>query len=225
MGKLAGTPSNPVRTRTPNLMEVSPYAWVLLPVLGAAIGYGTNLLAVRMIFRPIEPKNVLGFRVQGLIGRRQADIARSIGGVVGDHLLSHQDLVKALEAADLEGLLDRLLEDRLPEVLAGLKKNLGPLAGMLDAFLTAERMADLRRKLVRKLLEDREVLVTQLERALEEGLDVSAVVEQKVAEFPVRRLEELILHVAKRELRSIEVLGGVLGGLIGLVQVGLLALL
>ena len=206
-------------------MEVSPYAWALFPALGAAIGYGTNLLAVRMIFRPIEPRNLLGFRVQGLVGRRQAEIARSIGGVVGDHLLSHQDLVQALEKADLAGMLDRLLEDRLPEVLSGLKKNLGPLGGMLDAFLTAERLADLRRKLVEKLLEDREALVVQLERALEEGLNVSAIVEQKVAEFPVQRLETLILQVARRELRSIEILGGVLGGLIGVVQVALLALL
>ena len=206
-------------------MEVSPYAWVLFPALGAAIGYGTNLLAVRMIFRPIEPRNILGFRVQGLVGRRQADIARSIGGVVGDHLLSHQDLVQAMETADLAGMLDRLLEDRLPEVLRGLKKNLGPLGGMLDAFLTAERLADLRRKLVDKLLEDREALVVQLERALDEGLDVSAIVEQKVAEFPVQRLEALILQVARRELRSIEILGGVLGGLIGVMQVALLAVL
>ncbi|MEL6714072.1 MAG: DUF445 family protein, partial [Planctomycetota bacterium] len=59
--------------------------WLLLPLVGALIGYGTNRLAVRMIFRPIEPVRILGFRVQGLIGRRQAEIARSIGGVVGDH--------------------------------------------------------------------------------------------------------------------------------------------
>ena len=206
-------------------MPISPLAWVLLPLLGGLIGYGTNLLAVRMIFRPIRPRRILGFTVQGLVGRRQKEIARSIGGVVGDHLVNHKDLVAALERADLHGLLNRVLEDRLPEVLAGLKKSLGPLAGVLDSFLTQQRVADLRAKLVDKILENKESLILQLEKALEEGLDVKDLVERKVAEFPVERLEALILLVAKRELRSIEILGGFLGLLIGLLQTALLAIL
>ncbi|MFT5199130.1 MAG: uncharacterized membrane protein YheB (UPF0754 family) [Planctomycetota bacterium] len=206
-------------------MSLSPLAWILIPLLGAWIGYGTNLIAVRMIFRPIKPIHVLGFRIQGLVGRRQAEIARSIGGVVGDHLLSHADMVEALEKADLEGLLDQVLEDRLPEVLEGVKKSLGPMAGMLDMFLTPERLVEIRQTLVRKILDNRESLITALEQALEQGLDVNSLVESKVAEFPVERLEELILLVAKKELRSIEILGGVLGALIGLLQAGILSLL
>ncbi|MFT4648870.1 MAG: uncharacterized membrane protein YheB (UPF0754 family) [Glaciecola sp.] len=206
-------------------MSLSPLAWILIPLLGAWIGYGTNLIAVRMIFRPIKPVHVLGFRIQGLVGRRQAEIARSIGGVVGDHLLSHADMVEALEKADLEGLLDQVLEDRLPEVLEGVKKSLGPMAGMLDMFLTPERLVEIRQTLVRKILDNRESLITALEQALEQGLDVNSLVESKVAEFPVERLEELILLVAKKELRSIEILGGVLGALIGLLQAGILSLL
>lgn len=206
-------------------MSLSPLAWILIPLLGAWIGYGTNLIAVRMIFRPIKPVNVLGFRVQGLVGRRQAEIAKSIGGVVGDHLLSHADMMAALERADLEGLLDRILKDRLPEVLEGVKKSLGPMASMLDMFLTPERMDDIRKTLVRKILENRESLTLALEQALEQGIDVHSLVETKVAEFPVERLEELILLVAKKELRAIEILGGVLGALIGLVQAGILSVL
>lgn len=213
-------PSRPIQS-----MTLSPLAWFLIPLLGAWIGYGTNLIAVRMIFRPIKPVNILGFRIQGLVGRRQAEIAKSIGGVVGDHLLSHQDMLEAMEKADLEGLLDRILEDRLPEVLEGIKKSLGPMANMLDMFLTPERMVDIRKTLVRKILENKESLTVSLEQALEQGLDVHSLVETKVAEFPVERLEELILMVAKKELRAIEILGGVLGALIGLLQAGILSLL
>ena len=52
--------------------------------------------------------------------------------------------------------------------------------------------------------------------------DVPALVEKKVAAFEILKLERLILEVANRELRSIVVLGGVLGVLIGLAQVGFL---
>jgi uncharacterized membrane protein YheB (UPF0754 family) len=74
------------------------------------------------------------------------------------------------------------------------------------------------------VVEQRGSLVLEVEKALEEGLDVQAIVERKVAAFPVERLEALVLEVAARELRWIEVLGGVLGLLIGLLQVAVLAL-
>ena len=46
--------------------------------------------------------------------------------------------------------------------------------------------------------------------------------EDKVASFEILKLERLILEVANRELRAIVVLGGVLGIMIGLLQVGFL---
>ena len=45
-------------------------------------------------------------------------------------------------------------------------------------------------------------------------------VEAKVATFAVEKIEALVLEVAGRELQAIVVLGGVLGALIGLLQVG-----
>jgi uncharacterized membrane protein YheB (UPF0754 family) len=194
--------------------------WLVIPLVGALIGYLTNRLAVRMIFRPIEPVNVLGLRFQGLIGRRQPDLARSIGRVVGSHLLQHEDIARALASIDLAGLVDAGVERGLAPKLAELRKL--PMVGM---FLTDQRVAELRALFVKGLTSDRDSLASALEKAVEQGLDVHAVVERKVAAFPVEKLEALVLEVAQRELRSIEVLGGVLGFVIGVLQVVLLQLL
>ena len=201
-------------------MSVSPATWVVVPLLGAVIGYVTNRIAVLMIFRPIEPVNVLGLRVQGLIGRRQADLAASIGRVVGGHLVQHQDVVRALDKFDLEALIEGLLEKALAPKIEELRAM--PLIG---AFLNEERVADLRRSIARGIAKERELLLEKLEQAVEQGLDVQEIVTQKVAEFPVQKLESLVLEVASRELRAIELLGGVLGLLIGVGQVVLFALL
>lgn len=201
-------------------MELSPATWIILPSIGGVIGYFTNYLAVRMIFRPIHPRRFLGLRIQGLIGRRQAELAASIGRVVGGHLVQSGDVAAALANMDLEELLDGALS-------SGLESKLGELRRlpMIGALLTEERVADLRRSVVRSLVADRDGIAKALERGLDQGLDVHALVEEKVAAFPIQRLEELILEVASKELRSIEILGGVLGTLIGLLQVGLLAAL
>ena len=191
-----------------------------MPLVGGAIGYVTNRLAVKMIFRPIEPRRVLGVTVQGLIGRRQEEIAVSIGRVVGAHLVSHEDVVAAFESLDLEQLVDRAVARGLEPKIAELRRL--PLVGN---FLTDERVADLRSQFVRAMVDDKDALFEQLERAIEEGLDVQDVVTRKVRELRVERLESLILEVAARELRAIELLGGALGALVGLAQAALLHLL
>ena len=52
------------------------------PLIGAIIGWCTNYLAVKMIFRPYKPISFLGLKIHGLIPRRQSDLARSIGETI-----------------------------------------------------------------------------------------------------------------------------------------------
>ena len=185
--------------------------WIGAPLIGAFIGYVTNWLAVKMIFRPIRPVSVLGIKVQGLIGRRHRELAQSIGRAVGGHLLSHKDIVKSFNQIDLESLLTEVLDKGLQPKVSQLRAL--PLIG---GFLTPERVADLRAALVSGILEHKELIRDRIEGAVEQALDVQTLVAEKVAEFPVERVEKMILEVSSRELRAIELLGGVLGGLIGL---------
>lgn len=199
-------------------MTLGASAWIVMPLVGAAIGYLTNRLAVKMIFRPLEPRRVLGITVHGLIARRQSEIASSIGRVVGDHLVRHEDLVAAVGQLDVEQLVDRAIERGMSRKVEELRK-----VPLLGGLLTEGRVKDLRQRIVRSVVRDSQGLVEEFERAVEEGLDVRGIVTRKVAEFPVERLEALILEVASRELRAIELLGGALGFAVGLAQAGLMA--
>ncbi len=193
------------------------WTWITIPAIGGLIGWSTNWLAVKMIFRPIQPVRFLGIRIQGLVGRRQQDLAKAIGRVVGNHLVEHKDVVKSLNQLDftriLGGVLDRGLGPKIQEL-----RSL-PLIG---GFLTEARVADIRGSIVQGIMAHKETVLDEVERGLAAGLDVPQLVEAKVAAFAVEKLEALILEVASRELRAIEVLGGVLGALIGLAQVGFL---
>ncbi len=191
--------------------------WITIPAIGGVIGYVTNWLAVKMIFRPIRPVSVLGIKVQGLVGRRQKDLAASIGRVVGQHLLSHDDVVQAFGKIDFEKVLGDVLESGLAPKIAQLRGL--PLIG---GFLTPERVDDIKKSLIKGVLDRRETILLHLEDAVENGLDVAAIVERKMTDFSVEKVESIILEVANRELRAIEVLGGVLGVLIGVGQVLLL---
>jgi uncharacterized membrane-anchored protein YjiN (DUF445 family) len=170
-----------------------------------------------MIFRPMKPRRFLFFRVQGLVGRRQQDLAKAIGRVVGNHLVEHKDVVKALNKLDFAGILGK-------RARPGLGPKIQELRGLplIGGFLTEERVGDIRNSIVRRHHDPQGGRARRGRTRPEKGLDVPGLVEKKVAGFAIEKLEALILDVASRELRAIEVLGGLLGVLIGLAQVGFL---
>ena len=200
-------------------MPLTPdlWTWITIPAIGGLIGLTTNWLAVKMIFRPVQPRRLLFFKMQGLIARRQPEIAKAIGRVVGEHLVEQEDVVKSLNKLDFGGILGKVLERGLGPKIQELRSL--PLIG---GFLTEDRIADIKKSITDSIMEHRSAVLEEVQKGLSEGLDVPALVEKKVAAFEIIKLERLILEVASRELRSIVVLGGVLGVLIGLAQVGFL---
>ena len=71
--------------------------WAVPPLMGAAIGYATNFVAIRMLFRPLTRKRVLGIPVPltpGVIPRQRGQLARSIASVVSRELLT-PDAIRA----------------------------------------------------------------------------------------------------------------------------------
>jgi uncharacterized membrane protein YheB (UPF0754 family) len=69
------------------------------PIIGALIGYFTNWLAVKMLFRPYYPKKIGRLKVPftpGIIPKRKPALAKAVGKAVGEELLTKDDIVKAM---------------------------------------------------------------------------------------------------------------------------------
>lgn len=108
------------------LTEVLP--WVLPPLLGAAIGYVTNAIAIRMLFRPLTEKRVLGLRLPltpGIIPKQRYQLAESLGQMVSRELLTEEAVRRQLATEGfqnkLEENIDALLGDILSTPLATLQ--------------------------------------------------------------------------------------------------------
>ena len=188
--------------------------WITLPAIGGLIGWTTNWIAVKMIFRPIKPRRVLFVRLHGLVPRRQKDLAKSIGNVVGKHLVEHKDIIRGLNKLDFGGLLGGMLDRGLGPKIQELRTL--PLIG---GFLTDERVSDIKDAIQKSILEHKEALLDEVEKGLAKGINVPRLVEEKVGAFAVEHLEAMILEVARRELKAITWMGGVLGVIIGSGQV------
>ena len=69
------------------------------PLIGALIGYSTNLIAVKMLFRPYKQINIGKWRVPftpGIVPRRKKKLAEAVGNAVGNRLFTGEDLKELL---------------------------------------------------------------------------------------------------------------------------------
>jgi len=65
--------------------------WILPPVVGALIGYVTNLVAIKMLFRPLKEVRIFGLRLPftpGILPRERRKLADSIGDMVQRELFT-----------------------------------------------------------------------------------------------------------------------------------------
>jgi len=193
-----------------------------LPVVGGLIGWLTNCLAIRMLFRPREPFRLPGFTLQGLVPRRRTELARSVGEVVERELISHDDILAVMSddafifslRPRLEAGIDAFIRDRVVRNSVWLKAAFSTSA----ADRLKQRVAD-------EVMAMLPGLVSDIAVNLKDRLRFRELVEAKIEAFELDRLESIVVRVAGRELKAIEILGGVIGFAIGLVQTALLWLI
>jgi len=105
--------------------------YVSPPVIGAFIGYFTNKVAIKMLFRPLQVWRVMGIRVPftpGVIPSKREELAVNIGEMVGEHLLTSQEIGQALANESFQSHLYGLIEGRGNALLS---RDLGPLPSLV----------------------------------------------------------------------------------------------
>jgi uncharacterized membrane protein YheB (UPF0754 family) len=187
---------------------------VIMTIVGGIIGWITNILAIKMLFRPINPIKIplTNFKIQGLIPRRRNEIARSIGEAVESELIKVNDIIEQL-----------VTEENKTEVLDSIRKR---VIKTLDMKIPSLIPSSIKQKLLEYVGEQIDVEAAGiLDRTIDdltnkaiEKVKVGQMVAEKIDEFELEKIEEMILKLSSKELKHIEILGGVLGVLIGFFQ-------
>lgn len=84
------------------------------PVLGAVIGYITNDIAIRMLFRPHTAKYICGVHVlftPGIIPKEKGRIASAIGGAISENLMNKEVLEKTLLSDEMLGKIGLAIDE------------------------------------------------------------------------------------------------------------------
>lgn len=108
------------------------------PLVGAVIGYFTNFIAVKMLFRPLYPVKIKGVQLPftpGIIPKGKERLARALGVAVGENLLTKEDL----EQIFVSGPVRQVVVDALMGVLCSEEKQKTSVRGLLTTHMPEER--------------------------------------------------------------------------------------
>jgi uncharacterized membrane protein YheB (UPF0754 family) len=192
-----------------------------LPLIGALIGWFTNYIAIKMLFHPKAEVRIFFISIQGVFPKRQKDFARKLGQIVSEELLSVHDITKHLkEKATSEAILQHIAK-RLEE---GITSRLPRVFPMLAMLMTGDMTEKIKKILMEQIAGLNEELIEKLSGELEDELDMHRIVEEKVSAFSSDKLEEIVFAIMRKEFKFVELVGAVLGFLIGVAQVLLLSL-
>lgn len=193
----------------------------IFPLIGAAIGWLTNRLAIQMLFRPRRPVRLPGLTFQGLIPRRQSDLAVRVAEIVETELFNQHLIQNELQKIDLQPHLDQLARNLIRERLAPKLRQIPIFGNLVNESL----LASLNRMVLDSLARETEPFLRRVSSEVEKKIAVRRIVEERIHAFDLDQLESIVRTLAHREFRSIEILGAVIGFAVGLVQVGLLLLM
>lgn len=85
--------------------DLMDYTYIVTPLVGAGIGYCTNWIAIKMLFKPYTEKRMFGIKVPftpGLIPKERDRIALAMGEVIENYLLTEDVIIKELTSEKIE---------------------------------------------------------------------------------------------------------------------------
>ena len=175
--------------------------YIIAPLLGGVIGYITNDIAIRMLFRPHKAKYLFGIHIPftpGIIPKEKGRIAEAIGGVISENLMNKEVLEKYLLSEDMVGKVRAAIE----EFITTLQKNTETVSQFLEHYLSKEE--------IESVASDINQNITK--QTYEKLADSS--VGEKVAHIAIDHVAQKLTIDGAQELLS--GIGGALGGIGGM---------
>ncbi|MEG0068693.1 DUF445 domain-containing protein [Cetobacterium sp.] len=188
---------------------------ILLVMIGSMIGWITNYIAIKMLFRPYKEINLFFFKIQGLIPKRRHEIGLSLAHTIQSELISLDDIMRKLENANIENEMRRVIDEILEKKLATEISSKFP---MLAMFLNESTLRKIKESIRDSIMENKDQITGMLFKTLEKNVDFQEIIIEKIDGFSLEELEKIVFSLAKKELKHIEIVGAVLGGLIGIAQ-------
>lgn len=173
--------------------------FVIYPLLGGFLGYITNWIAIKLLFRP--KKKIFG--IQGLLQKRKFLIAQKAGEVIREYLLNTQEIKKVVDKDKVKKSINKLVEKTLFLVPKLGKRALSKILREITYLYFFDKSGYIKDEMLELALSD---------------TDLENIIKEKIINYDISELEDIISKVSHTEIRFILYSGAVLGLIIGIIE-------
>jgi len=193
-------------------------SWTL-PFCGFMVGWITNWLALKLIFRPLRPIKVCGFTLHGLFLKRQAEVAATYARVIITEILH----VQAIWDAILTGPLSKNFHAMLrAHTLAFTEKLVAELQPVAVAAMGYDQFAQMKEDIALKVIERLPTIIDRSYEYTQNALDMENTLRTKMEELSPEDFEGVLHPAFEQDEIELIALGGALGLAVGFIQISTL---
>ena len=202
---------------------VQMIAWALfknpwiMPAFGFAVGFISDYIALNMLFRPVQPKKFLGiFAFQGMLHAQREKITRDYAKILADDLFSPEIL--------LDGILkgpgsDKLFALAAKEVEAAIDAQTGIAGPIVVLAVGTKRYRALKDRVVQLVLDRLPTTLVEAQEYAVGAIDLENTIVEKMNQLTNDEYESILRPIFKDDEPLMIAVGGVLGGVVGELQV------
>jgi uncharacterized membrane protein YheB (UPF0754 family) len=190
--------------------------WIM-PAFGFGVGFISDWIALTMLFRPPYPKRYLGvIKFQGIIHQQRDQITRDYAHILATDLFAPDVLFDGI----LNGpTADKLFDTIQREISAAIDAQTGLARPIVTLAVGTRRYRELKETIATHVIERMPETMSMVGDYASRTLDVENLIIEKMGELDNEQYESILRPIFKDDELLMIIVGGVLGGLIGELQV------
>lgn len=190
--------------------------WWLLPAGGLVVGYLTNLLALKLIFRPVHPVKVGPFTIQGLFMKRQNEVSEEYARILANDLLKAEHIFEfILENNGMETIADIARRN----IREAVDKTTGTTRRMLlELAVGSKKFERIKHQIAEMFVHVLPQSIQGMFQYADESLQIAETLESKLKSLTKEEFEDVLHPVFQEDEFTLVIVGAVLGGVAGVIQ-------
>ena len=189
--------------------------WLMFVAYGVFIGYITNVLAIKMIFEPAEPKKIGPFTLWGLFLRNQRAESFKYAEIIASRILTPEKLFDYIFRSPDCKITRQIMED---EVSKAVDEVVRKLPSLVKIVLTDQKLSELKSVAVFNLMNELPLYIGVIYPYTESALDIRNTVGEKMSNLPPKKFIDFLRPAFQEDEWKLIAVGAALGGVAGFLQ-------
>jgi uncharacterized membrane protein YheB (UPF0754 family) len=197
------------------LVTLGKYPW-MLPAFGGFVGFFSDWVALQMMFRPLQPKKIMGYTLQGLFIKRQKEVAADYAALISKQILTSGNMMTELFSGTHSDRVITLVNRHVKEVIDAQ-------SGIVKPFVVyaigGEKYLRLKNNVAERILAQLPATMKYIESYAEDAMDIRNTLVERMQQLSPEEFEGMLRPAFKEDEWSLIAVGAALGFLVGELQI------